>query len=266
MQLSCSTSTHKCLNGSALNCGRSIPHPPGRRATIVTAARKVKRSQLLKGTVAGGLVVGLQDGLAGASNAETAEGLIQTGISRAIPDNFSKVQLRVWEDSELAVSIYPHFTYNARGAGGFGTAEDLGNGKAKVSFDPKGFDIPPLDYRSTKILGLPIPPPLRISIDMQELEGVVDMESGEANINFLSKFYFTAGSLYSAKPLVVQANLSTGKTDGVIFKAAGQALRNGRGRLVGIARVPKTEDAFLDSFLMLPTDCLAILSAELVFS
>lgn len=80
------------------------------------------------------------------------------------------MQLKVWEDCELAVSIYPHFSYNAQGAGGLGTAEDLGEGMAKVSFDPKKFIIPPLDYRSTKVLGVPIPPPLKIAIDMQKLE------------------------------------------------------------------------------------------------
>lgn len=82
----------------------------------------------------------------------------------------SQVQLRVWEDCELAVSIYPRFSYNAQGAGGLGSAEDLGEGVARVSFDPETFTIPSLDYRSTKVLGVPIPPPLKIAIDMQKLE------------------------------------------------------------------------------------------------
>lgn len=38
-------------------------------------------------------------------------------------------------------------------------------------------------------------------------------------------------------------------------------------RLVGVARVPKVAgDVFLNTFLMLPTDALAIMRAELEFS
>lgn len=37
-------------------------------------------------------------------------------------------------------------------------------------------------------------------------------------------------------------------------------------RLVGVARVPKVDDVFLKTFLMLPTDALAVMKAELVFS
>jgi len=37
-------------------------------------------------------------------------------------------------------------------------------------------------------------------------------------------------------------------------------------RLVGVARVPKVSEAFLDIFLMLPTDALAVMKAKLVFS
>jgi hypothetical protein len=37
-------------------------------------------------------------------------------------------------------------------------------------------------------------------------------------------------------------------------------------RLVGVARVPKVDDAFLSTFLMLPTDALAVMKAQLEFS
>jgi hypothetical protein len=39
-----------------------------------------------------------------------------------------------------------------------------------------------------------------------------------------------------------------------------------RCRLVGVARVPKVSEAFLDIFLMLPTDALAVMKARLEFS
>jgi hypothetical protein len=37
-------------------------------------------------------------------------------------------------------------------------------------------------------------------------------------------------------------------------------------RLVGVARVPEVSEAFLDIFLMLPTDALAVMRATLEFS
>lgn len=38
-----------------------------------------------------------------------------------------------------------------------------------------------------------------------------------------------------------------------------------RRRLVGVATVEPTGDGFLDGFLMLPNDALAVMSAELMF-
>lgn len=36
-------------------------------------------------------------------------------------------------------------------------------------------------------------------------------------------------------------------------------------RLVGVAEVPKVDDLFCDTFLMLPTNALAVMSCELEF-
>ena len=61
--------------------------------------------------------------------------------------------------------------------------------------------------------------------------------------------------------------LTTETSEGALRRGTGQRLRgDGRARLVGVARVPPTPDAFLNTFLMLPTDALAVLSAELTFS
>lgn len=76
-----------------------------------------------------------------------------------------------------------------------------------------------------------------------------------------------AGPLYRAAPLTVATTLTTEASDGVMRHGVGQRLRaDGRARLVGVARVPRTEDAFVNTFLQLPTDALAVLSAELEFS
>lgn len=62
------------------------------------------------------------------------------------------------------------------------------------------------------------------------LQGLVNRMSGEANIDFISKFYFTVGSLYAAAPLIVKANLTTDMDEGQLFSAQGKKLENGRGR------------------------------------
>ena len=106
------------------------------------------------------------------------------------------------------------------------------------------------------------PPPLP-----QRLEGTLDPATGRVDLDFLASFEFTAGPLYTAAPLTVATTLTTESSDGVLRHGTGQRLRaDGRARLVGVARVPRTEDGLLNAFLMLPTDALAVLSAELKFS
>ena len=66
---------------------------------------------------------------------------------------------------------------------------------------------------------------------------------------------------------MVSTKLTTGESSGPIRSGVGERLNaQGKAKLVGVARVPKTGDGFLDGFLMLPTDALAVLSAELKFS
>jgi hypothetical protein len=91
--------------------------------------------------------------------------------------------------------------------------------------------------------------------------------AGEVELEFTAQFEFTAGSLYSAPPLVVATTLTTEASDGVLRHGHGERLKaDGTARLVGVARVPRTGDGFLDGFLMLPTDALAVLSAEMKFN
>ena len=65
----------------------------------------------------------------------------------------------------------------------------------------------------------------------------------------------------------VRTVLTTGSTAGRFKRAMGHKLGPGnRARLVGVAQVPKVDDdLLLNLFLMLPTDALAIMSAEFEF-
>jgi hypothetical protein len=178
----------------------------------------------------------------------------------------AQVVLRTLRDCQLAVSVYPTFDYNASGGGGVGTVKQEGD-LLRVTFDPASLQIPAIQYSTTAVLGVPIPPPLKIEIRPRRLEGTVNPATGEAELEFLADFAFTAAPLYTAAPLVVSTTLTTEASEGAFRKGQGVRLGgDGRARLVGVARVPRTEDAFLNNFLMLPTDALAVLSAEIEFS
>lgn len=122
-------------------------------------------------------------------------------------------------------------------------------------------------YSTSAVLGIPIPPPLKISILPEKLQGTIDPTTGETNLDFLARFEFTVASLYKAPPLLVSTVLTSESSTGKLRKGVGERLTaNGHAMLVGVAEVPKTGDGFLDSFLILPTDALAVMSAEMKFS
>lgn len=62
------------------------------------------------------------------------------------------------------------FAYDASSGTGLGEVKPLGEGKVSMEFDPATIDIPALNFRTTRVLGLPIPPPLKIVIDASELK------------------------------------------------------------------------------------------------
>ncbi|GAB4820476.1 hypothetical protein N2152v2_007522 [Parachlorella kessleri] len=238
----------------------------------------VARSQLLRGTLLAATAAAAAATLPSLSSAaatstgeaETLSSVTAAAVTAAgrtaAGEQLSKVVLRTLRDCQLAVSVYPTFDYNAAGGGGQGTVATQGD-LLHVTFDPASLQIPPIKYSTTAILGIPIPPPLEIAIRPRKLEGTVNPATGEAELEFLADFAFTAAPLYTAAPLVVATTLTTEASEGAFRKGQGQRLGgDGRARLVGVARVPRTEDGFLNSFLMLPTDALAVLSAEIEFS
>eukprot|EP00887_Chlorella_sp_A99_P001513 scaffold8.g1513.t1 len=212
-------------------------------------APAVTRAALLKSTLLAAGCAGLaqQPSLAAAAAeaagpaAAAAAGAVSAAAPVAalpLPASVSSVVLNTLGDCELAVSVYPTFGYHAAGGGGTGRAVLGDDGLLHVDWDPSALDIPSIDTAHASILGVPLPPPLRIRILPQRLSGTVDPATGEANLDFLARFDFSS--------------------DGVLRHGSGQRLSaDGVARLVGVARVPPTGDAFLDGFLMLPTDALA---------
>lgn len=62
------------------------------------------------------------------------------------------------------------FAYDASLGTGLGEVKPDGDSRVSLVFDPATLDIPSLNFTTTKVLGLPIPPPLQIAIDASELK------------------------------------------------------------------------------------------------
>ncbi|KAK9824655.1 hypothetical protein WJX72_012103 [[Myrmecia] bisecta] len=182
--------------------------------------------------------------------------------------NPGQVRLATGAACTLAVSIWPQFTYNALGGGGNATVTaGREPGRQYLEFDVASVEIPDLSFATAKVLGLPLPPPLRIAIQPLSLQGWIDRTSGAAELEFHAKFCFTASSLYKAAPLLVATRLTTSKVQGARLQGEGVPFQGEccRGRLVGISELQPTGDRLLDSFLMLPSQCIAELDAQLSF-
>ncbi|GBG91725.1 hypothetical protein CBR_g53539 [Chara braunii] len=178
----------------------------------------------------------------------------------------SIVKMTTGDNCYLGVSVYPDFEYNAGGAGGIGTAVDQSDDRIALRFDCDHLLIPPVKWDTAKFLGIPIPPPLRIDIQSKSLEGYMDRSTGKVELNFLAQFLFTVGSLYKAPPLLVETTLTTETARGSMRGGVGKRIdASGNCKLVGIATVPRVDDHFMNAFLMLPTEVLAIMQSRFEF-
>ncbi|CAM6036787.1 unnamed protein product [Sphagnum compactum] len=177
-----------------------------------------------------------------------------------------RVELHTHNGCGLGVSRFPDFVYNAEGGGGSGHAIQLPDGCWQVKFEASDINIPTVDYETTTLMGVPLPPPLRIDVIPQTLEGIIDKASGKVELKFQAQFFFSAGNLYRPPPLLVNTLLTTESAQGEIRGGQGSRLDSkGNCRLVGVARLAPIDDLFMSTFLTLPSDCLAVLSANFAF-
>ncbi|CDP05252.1 unnamed protein product [Coffea canephora] len=169
---------------------------------------------------------------------------------------------------KLGISVYPDFEYNAEEGSGSGmgtnrnTDSNESDGDIFVDFDLNTLYIPPLTTATTRFMGLPLPPFLRIDIAPEILRGSINQETGKVELEFKASFWFSVGKLYKAPPLLVGTVLTSEESEGTIRSGRGERLNGGgRCRLVGVAMVQPIDDFFMDSFLGLPTECFAELNA-----
>ncbi|KAI4378126.1 hypothetical protein MLD38_015654 [Melastoma candidum] len=184
-----------------------------------------------------------------------------------------KVDFKTMGACKLGIARYPDFEYDARGGTGKGTGLALQlsskdeNDEIPVSFNLETVYIPPLMSTTTKFLGLPLPPFLRIDIIPELFQGSIGRESGKVDLRFKAKFCFSVGSIYKAPPLIVETVLTSEESSGKMRRGRGERLdEGGRCRLVGVATVEPIDDILMNSFLGLPTECLADLRAVINIS
>jgi hypothetical protein len=169
--------------------------------------------------------------------------------------------LRTQPDCGLAIGRYPRFGYNAAGGGGLASlGPPDAAGWQSLDFDPSSLAIPPLDFRTTRCLGLPLPPGLRIEVVPDQLQGRGHLASGQLELRFRARFRFSLLASYRAPDLLVDVNLSSELASSARHHVRGQRLdARGEALLVGIALVPPTGEAWYDRFLGLPDEALALL-------
>lgn len=188
------------------------------------------------------------------------------------------LKLRTLARCQLLIGRYPAFRYDARGGGGPGHSSTNADGRSSLQFPADQLSIPPLDWRSTRFLGVPLPPGLQIAIVPEQLEGHWDPASGSIALDFRARFRFSIGigigigkdtaaqhhRIYAAPDLAIHCCLSSGQVTGVRHRGCGRPLNAaGEALLVGVARVAPSGDAWLDRFLGLPDDALAVLQCQL---
>jgi hypothetical protein len=178
-----------------------------------------------------------------------------------------RLSLTTLQGCSLAIGRYPRFRYDARGGGGHGTAtptEDPEPGALAVRFDPAQLTIPDLTWRTTRVLGVAIPPGVRIAIEPLELAGALHPASGAMELRFRAHFHCSLFGLYRPAALEVNTVLSTGAVSGQRHRGEGTPIgADGEAVLAGVARVPASGDAVLDTFLDLPDDALAVLRCRI---
>jgi len=175
------------------------------------------------------------------------------------------MHLKSLNGCELAIGSYPKFQYNATSGGGEGqiTSKD-DKGVLIIVFNPETFVIPSLNWRTTKILGVPMLPGLEIKVIPQPIKCYIEKQKGIISLEFKARFIFSLFKILQAPALVIETSLKSKKVRSRLFEAIGSPINeNGLSTLVGVATVPETTNKYLNRFLSLPNEALAILHCEI---
>jgi hypothetical protein len=169
---------------------------------------------------------------------------------------------------ELVIGGYPRFHYNAGGGQANGQSQAGIDAEHVLEFSAQSTSIPALNWRTTRFLGLPLPPGLSVAIRPVALGGRYVPASGELELDFQACFRFRAGLArglsITAPDLVVNTRLTTEAMQSQRHQRQGRRLMGSQpGVLVGAALIEPTGEAWLDRFLGLPDEALAVLHCQL---
>jgi hypothetical protein len=189
----------------------------------------------------------------------------------AMTASLQPVQLSTATRCSLAIGAYPRFHYDARGGGGHGLMHPSDPlGRRPLLFPAEQLVIPPLNWRTGRLLGLPLLPGLEVRILPQHLQGWLEPATQAVQLRFQAKFVFSVSGLYEAPPLWVDTLLTSAAPELPVpnrwNQPAGEARRNDGGlTLVGVAPIAPTGDRWFDRFLGLPSEALAVLNCSLTW-
>ncbi|CAA7391837.1 unnamed protein product [Spirodela intermedia] len=243
-----------------MGCCGTIPSPENSSAVLLRRPARAARAsprRLLRRTRAVACLGGGDPPAAAAAAAALAGGRSAGAYS---------VDFRTLAGCKLGISRYPDFDYDASGGTGTAAAAEEGE-EILVTFDAGSLYIPPLMTATTRFLGLPLPPFLKIEIVPENFQGIINRETGQVDLDFRARFWFSVGRIYRAPPLLVETRLTSEESKGSMRGGRGRRLDGGGAcTLVGVATVAPVDDFLMDSFLRLPTECIAQLNARISIS
>jgi len=169
----------------------------------------------------------------------------------------------------LAIGGYPPFRYDARGGSASGEQGSPScDGEIAMVFPVEQIQIPALTGRTTRVWGMPLPAGLSIAIEPEQLEGKLNPGTGAVQLRFRAAFRFRMQlgrwCLLAPPHLSIDTILSSGACQSRRHARQGEP-RNASGdtTLVGVATVPPCGAPWLDRFLGLPDEALAVLRCRL---
>lgn len=178
-------------------------------------------------------------------------------------------QLETLDGCALAIGRYPLFRYDARGGGASADPDSAcSEGEIAVVFPVERIHIPALTGRTTRVWGVPLPAGLAISIEPEQLEGRLNPETGAVQLHFRAAFRFRVQlgrwCVLAPPDLHIATTLGSGPCQGHRHGGHGEPRNaNGEITLVGVASVPPCGAPWLDRFLGLPDEALAVLRCRL---
>jgi hypothetical protein len=172
------------------------------------------------------------------------------------PGVADEVHMIVGKEGRLSISSLPPFAYDGKGSDGVGRLGPVVDGRATVEFSQ--VQIPPLQM-------IPGWNALRVEIEPHSLSGEIDFCTGQIELDFDATF----NSFMRYREVVslsVKTTITTETSTGFSHTVTGERLdRWGDARLVGVAKVPRTDDAVTNLLLDLANDAVCELPVHLHF-